>query len=273
MIVTFHKWMPENLAYVMLGRTVSFEDLFIVDFMPEKIRCSAIAKAESLRLDNISLTNQRRIDVMEEEGCTISVSCLNVQSLRKHINDVKKDEPLIESKVLVFTETWLQNMDECENYQIDGYQSEFANQGFGKGVALFYKGPGKIIKVVAKKTYQFIMCEVEERYRVVGVYSSKNARIDELSNDLTDLNLLAKPTIICGDFNFKGDSDNILTKSLKRKQFTQLMSRATHLHGNILDHLYVSEELKDLAKTSIHYSYFSDHDAIMMKQVTKSPLE
>ena len=43
------------------------------------------------------------------------------------------------------------------------------------------------------------------------------------------------------------------------------MAQPTHLQGNILDHVYVSEELKDMTKTSLYYTYFSDHDAVMIK--------
>lgn len=57
-VVNWCKRMPDALAYIMLSRSESIEDLYIAGFFdPNQIRCNPKALAESERLDEISLTN------------------------------------------------------------------------------------------------------------------------------------------------------------------------------------------------------------------------
>ena len=50
--------MPPSLAYMMLSRSESIDDLFIAGrFDSKKIRCNPKALAEAKRLEDISLTN------------------------------------------------------------------------------------------------------------------------------------------------------------------------------------------------------------------------
>ena len=75
-----------------------------------------------------------------------------------------------------------------------------------------------------------------------------------------------KTTIVGGDMNIciLSSPDNDLTKQMQRKGFLQLVKKATHIEGGLIDHVYVR------ANRNCKYSwivedfpkYYSDHDSI-----------
>ena len=71
-------------------------------------------------------------------------------------------------------------------------------------------------------------------------------------------------TVIIGDFNFDSPGTNDLSNFFSRMDFTQMVKKATHLDGNILDHFYISKKKSHLVEISHHYVYYSDHDGIMV---------
>ena len=69
---------------------------------------------------------------------------------------------------------------------------------------------------------------------------------------------------MCGDFNIypndKDDHYETLLAAMASKGLHQLVDKATHNKGHLLDHLYV----RDIDNPSwiFHYPYYSDHEAI-----------
>jgi hypothetical protein len=67
---------------------------------------------------------------------------------------------------------------------------------------------------------------------------------------------VAQNTTILGDFNWDALTKTmLLSVSLQKKGFSQMVTRPTHRLGNCLDH----DLVKDIY---IHPCYYSDHDAI-----------
>ena len=72
--------------------------------------------------------------------------------------------------------------------------------------------------------------------------------------------------IVCGDFNiYPNDKDSFyksLLEAMASKGLDQLIDKATHNKGNILDHLYT----RDVTNPAwmFHYPYYSDHEAICL---------
>ena len=259
MVAHFHKWMPPGLGFVMMSRTSLIEELYITgEFDVSKIKCSQEAKKENQRLEDMCL-HQKFLDYNQLRKPFLVYS-LNVRSLRKHFEDVQGDSILLQGKVIFLAETWLHDSD-CDKYQLGGFKSVFANNGHGKGIALYYKGEGKVIEVVSKNSYQFIALEMQD-HKLIGVYASSNCKYHDLADDLCELNLLSMPTVILGDLNFDASSQNILASAMQRKEFKQVIDRATQVKGRIIDHIYLSPDLQETAKTSLEYVYYSDHEAI-----------
>ena len=44
----------------------------------------------------------------------------------------------------------------------------------------------------------------------------------------------------------------------------QMVKRATHLDGHILDHVYVQQKEAPHVEIKHHYAYYSDHDGILV---------
>jgi endonuclease/exonuclease/phosphatase (EEP) superfamily protein YafD len=68
-------------------------------------------------------------------------------------------------------------------------------------------------------------------------------------------------TIIGGDFNicFLRDHDKALIQYLESKGFTQMIKKATHIDGNLIDHIYTNIKQIEVEQAS---KYYSDHDAL-----------
>ena len=95
---------------------------------------------------------------------------------------------------------------------------------------------------------------------VVFIYLSQDVKLVEVLNHLK--NFVTNRTIILGDVNFYPDSSNLLTRQLKLWKFSQLVEEPTHDKGNIIDHVYVSEDLLHRATCDLHYVYYSDHQVV-----------
>ena len=79
--------------------------------------------------------------------------------------------------------------------------------------------------------------------------------------------LLQRIRVACycnGDLNFDSPGNNDLSEYLMSLKYKQIVGRATHLDGHILDHVYVSEKNASMVKIHHHYVYYSDHDGILV---------
>ena len=72
-------------------------------------------------------------------------------------------------------------------------------------------------------------------------------------------------TYLIGDLNFDAPGKNDLSKYLTLLNYEQLVKRATHLDGHVLDHVYVSQRIAKNIEIEHHYAYYSDHDGILVK--------
>ena len=77
-----------------------------------------------------------------------------------------------------------------------------------------------------------------------------------------------RPTLITGDFNvcYNQHRDNAITNVLQRLGFVQLVEKATHIMGGLIDHAYWRNESDIWEYPSIERfsPYYSDHDAILI---------
>ena len=71
---------------------------------------------------------------------------------------------------------------------------------------------------------------------------------------------------VIGDLNIDFlDGSHKLIAYMKNRGFTQLVQKPTHIHGGLIDHIYVNEVLKEgkpfYSQLSVTYS---DHDKIVL---------
>ena len=79
---------------------------------------------------------------------------------------------------------------------------------------------------------------------------------------------MSKPTLITGDFNvcYKQKRDNPITERLERLGFQQIVTKATHIMGGLIDHAYWydSDSIWYEPIVEMYSPYYSDHDCILV---------
>ena len=150
-------------------------------------------------------------------------------------------------------------------HKLDGYKSAFANgkTGKGKGVAVFFRDNARI-ETCEEELYQFIKFENED-ITIFCLYISKGCEFKQLIQSLESYEFSNNGnTCLIGDLNFDANGNNEFTRYMSELQFTQIVKRATHLDGHILDQVYVPQRKSHLFETNHHFVYYSDHDGILV---------
>ena len=146
-----------------------------------------------------------------------------------------------------------------------GYHSAFAHGKTvkWKGVAGFFKKDGKI-EICEEEYFQFIKFQWQN-FVIFCLYISKGCSYDILVQSLEAFGFNDNQhTYLVGDLNFDATGKNTLTKYLTKLNFVQMVNRATHLDGHILDHVYVPQNEVNFCEIHQHYAYYSDHDGIIV---------
>ena len=100
---------------------------------------------------------------------------------------------------------------------------------------------------------------------VLVIYRSPNPAYQKYLRDIKD-NLLSHitryQTVICGDFNidFRKNPNNLISQTLNKEGFSQIVKHPTTIHGTTLDHVYVRGNRR--AEYFLHYPYYTDHEAV-----------
>ena len=245
------------MAYVILGRSEDINDLYITgDFDPKYIKCEPASLIEAERLDMICLLKDRKQADLEK-SC-LKISYLNVRSLRKHHEDVIKDPVLMKSDIIGLGETWLH---EGETVNIPGYIGTYVNSGRGKGLSVFSKSG--LFTICLQESDASAVFVSHDRLDIVFLYLSQNFNWLRVMEWLDSIISPVKATIVMGDVNWHYPDSHPMKDYMNSSGFYQLIGRATHEGGQIIDHLYISSHLKDTKLVVEQLSnYYTDHDVL-----------
>ena len=100
------------------------------------------------------------------------------------------------------------------------------------------------------------------------LYISKGPNRQEITTTILPiLQDKAKPTIVMGDMNYHYLEEKHPLKDLFAENgYVQIVDKATHDEGNIIDHVYVSSpDLLLKEKLFLKPLYYSDHDALCFR--------
>ena len=272
-----------GMVYVMLSRVQSLDQLTIVNALdPTKITVNEKVLTEAARMWKISV-NMNPCQWMDPATEGLKVCSLNTLSLRKHIEDVRRDPVLLKSDLLCLAETWLEADEERDGcYQLEGYQAHFTSQGRGKGLAVYVKQGQAILGVntISEPKVQLIKV-VMRQLDVVAVYRSQEEPFYRAAHFLKTLINPEKDTLVIGDVNYCArKEENDFSKYLLRARFQQLVTMPTHIKGGmiredrncfqnchnctlsgILDQAHHRGSSTEVAATTFSH-YFSDHDSV-----------
>ena len=251
-------------AYVMFSRVQCIDQVFVLGQLnPEKLRASRVAKNELLRLNEISMNKNPTPWHKTFHQVHKKIMSLNCAGLLPHLKDLIVDPNLKEADLIALQETSLNP--EHIIPSINGLMMKVAGRGKGKGIATLHKDVFDWEVVEKAENNIQIMKSSLKNLDVINVYRSHNKSLVEAANLIIENINTKKPTLIIGDFNVcvRKNRNNAITHSLSNLGFVQMTNEATHIEGNIIDHVYwmnVDGTWED--PTIEHYSpYFSDHDA------------
>ena len=254
-------------AYVMLSRVQCLSQLFILEELPEtKIRADKQALIELERLNEISINNN---SPKWEQGLHngIKIVSLNCQSIQKHFYHISQDSMILFADIIFLSETWLQPDASLHSLEIPSYTLHANSVGRGKGLATYINNKFRHDCDIREPNFQITKVN-SNQLDVISVYRSKEGSLQVLVEKLFGIICGRKTTVICGDFNvcLKSTHSNPLDKNLKQQGFQQLVRKATHIRGGLIDQIYVRQGEEPMASEVQHYCpYYSatDHDALL----------
>ena len=101
---------------------------------------------------------------------------------------------------------------------------------------------------------------------IIGVYRSNDGNIKELLKNISMLIMEEKFVVIGGDFNINitNSPNNYLIKELIKMGFAQIVKKATHIEGGLIDHIYVRQGRNKKYAWIVEQfpKYYSDHDGL-----------
>jgi hypothetical protein len=251
-----------GLAYVMLGRTERLDDIYIsgqIDF--DGISASKLAMDEANRLSRIFEETQN-IE-MKEDSEALTISYLNIRSLRNKVTEVMKTSTLMHSSILAFGETWLKP---DENVPIDQFQSFFASYGKGKGIAVYSQNNPVDEPLVIVDALLSMIVFNHDHFVAIFLYRSQNCEESHLCSVLETVMKENVPIVVMGDVNIDSKKKSVLYNYMTAKGFTQKINTPTCDTGSTLDHLYVNKEMTSLPfQVKQRPVYYSDHDIICLQ--------
>ena len=160
------------MIYVMLSRVCSLDQIFILNkFDRSKMYPSLQALEELKRLENISI-NRNPTEWEAASSKNIKISSLNCRSMKKHLADIKSDENLLQSDLIILQETWLESDDIQDDFNITGYTLHLNSGGKGKGIAIYFKNCFEH-KMDVKKDQMQLSKFISSNLTVVALYKSQ----------------------------------------------------------------------------------------------------
>ena len=256
-VMNIEKVRDDNQVYVMLSRAQKLEQVFILDNLYlKKWKTSESALQELKRLEENSL-NFNGIGVFD-------VACLNVRSLLRHFEDIKVLRNF-HVKVMCLQETWLDPLQNSDQFQLEDFNVCLNSKGRGKGIATYYSQPYFCDASSSVCEDDLQMTKVSnESLDIINVYRSSNNK--SFKEKILKAINPDKPTILCGDINCEVRKENLdFIKTLEDLRFVQIVQKPTHDMGRSIDVVYVNQFLLGSVSVKQMGVGFSDHDCLLIK--------
>ena len=259
-VIDLYKANKDAQAYVMLSRAETLEQLIILDRLyDESWRVSPAA------LEEVKLMDTKALNMRSDKNYDFNIISLNIRSLKKHHIDLINDPIIPHADFICLQETWLEENENTNLYQIQDFQSSFNSLHRGRGVATFSKQHYAIINV-KKENFQISKLSAKD-FDLISIYRSQEEK-EEIIQELSNIINTERPTLILGDFNlnFLKVCKHSILRYLNDLHFSQLVQNATHRQGGLIDLVFASHHfnISDVIVNQIGV-YYSDHDLIHLK--------
>ena len=262
-------------VYVALTRATSLQGLFILGKIESKhVKANPKVLQEYERLRNECIVPDS-ITTLRQDSTSLTISTLDIRSLKKHSIDVKFDLQLFNSDIIGFTETQLLPSD-CENEIVNNLQPFiFHRQDHPtdkySSMAFFTRNTVEVteleyISSVNGLKLAFVFQQCRDIGTILLLYRKQNSNVTHYLECLEYVLNSHCVDIVLGDFNINYLNDNQVQplKSLMESlDFCQVVKNPTFISsGSLLDHVYIKPGSFELIQNHVISVYYSDHDAI-----------
>ena len=261
------------MVYVMLSRAQTLDQIVILDALytdqvgwrPHE---SALDELETSEKKAINIGNIENIDI------ELKIMSLNSFSLVNNFIEISRLIELSKCDVVCLQETWLGEAEDGSAYQIENYELSLNSRGRGRGIATYMTKQFIELFFINNSDCQITKVGYKD-IEVINLYRSQECRnIEAFVKNLIDPD---KKTIVVGDtnINYQHQSNHRLVKMMTEELgFEQLVTQPTFdrlgVYPSLLDHVYVSSELRRNVKIEQKCVYYSDHDVILISLLCSS---
>ena len=185
---------------------------------------------------------------------------MNARSIKNKFHMIKSDRSLQMAEIIFISETWLE--DEDPDLILPGYYVCFNCGGRGGGTAVYFKGNYLVDNLNLPRVNATLLSS--STLDVFGIYRSNDGDLEVLLQYLTPKIRKDKNIVIGGDFNidYHKDKENIFSRYLLSIGFKQVVTKATHIQGGIIDHVYLRLVNQGTFELEMYSKTYTDHDSL-----------
>ena len=263
--------------YVALSKVTSLEGLYLIgEYKRSAIKADirATIEYETMRNNHAMMPVERLASLAE----SLTITMLNTRSLRKHAIDIASDELIIDSDIVLLTETQItagNNLTTISEQMKDFHIVHNISSDKFCSIACCYRSTVSNVEHEQRQglsLFKMIMNDFcQDTINILLVYRKNNSDFDSFIYTIQHFLSSSEQNIdiILGDFNINYfiDSTNCKKLSDLLTAYTQIITEPTHISGSLIDHVYVKKLVFDHfeCRSIVKNIYFSDHDAIKLK--------
>ena len=130
------KGLQKAMAYVALSRVTHLEGMYLMNYDQSRIFCDEDIEANVAKMPKCNVSKANPLAEIDHNKNFI-IAHHNIQSLHRHIEDLKKNSEIRKAHVICLSETWLTDDSNLDSVSIEGYSLETVKSGNGRGVAVY----------------------------------------------------------------------------------------------------------------------------------------
>ena len=269
------KCFNQGQMYVALSRITNMENMYLIGkYSRSAIKENKSAKIEYERLRQESV--MKSLPLISPSECSLTITLLNIRSLRRHAIDIKSDEQLLKNDIICLTEILIPPGGDLNdvNNELQDYFSIDYNLSHDQHRSIAFCSVNEISILAHQKYDGLSLITIIKpsfsihRVKVMLLYRSPSSSQSVFYRRFAALLQSNQVDILLGDFNIDA-LDDAAAHQLNDilGNFQLIVKEPTHLDGGLLDHIYLHKlflvgKHVDSIVSSI---YFSDHDAVKVK--------
>ena len=259
--------------YVALSRATSLQGLYILGKIESNhIKANPKVLKEYQRLRNECIV-PHFTTVLQDNFSFLTISLLNIRSLKKHSIDIKFDSRVFNSDIIALTETQLLPQDcDCVNnlspfklHRQDHNTDKYSSMALCTRNTIEIRQCEYFPSINAIK-FDLVNSQLQELQTFLLLYRKQASNILQYVDCLRYVFNSYKIDMILGDFNINYLNDNQVQplKSLMESlNYTQIVTKPMFISsGRLLDHVYVKSTGFQIIDNYVVNVYYSDHDAV-----------